>query len=101
MSNHPDTKFTAGVLEYRRPEAIPPRDKLLSHSPAMNHTFPAKVTAHVVTFANGHSRNILVAPSETFGKALARMGYSADDVKSVTLINAPLDYEPDYSIASR
>lgn len=68
---------------------------------AMNHVFPSKVTAHVTTFANGHSRNVLVSPSETFGKALVRMGYSPDDVKSVALINAPLDYEPDYSIASR
>lgn len=67
----------------------------------MQHIFPDKVTAHVCHLADGSQRTVLVSPTETFGKALARMGYSADDVESVTLINAPLNYEPDYSIASR
>lgn len=44
---------------------------------------------------------VLVTPSETFGKAIARLGIASEDIRSVEAENAPMHYEPDFSIASR
>ncbi len=67
----------------------------------MKHVFPDNITAHVLTLCNGSTRTVLVSPSETFGKALARLSIKEDDVKSVLLPSAPLTYEPDWSVGSR
>lgn len=55
---------------------------------------------HDVTFQDGSRLPVFVAPSETFGRALARLGFGANEVASVA-VSGPLNYEPDYAIASR
>jgi hypothetical protein len=66
------------------------------------HSFPSDYLNHSVTLKDGRGWNLLVAPSETFGKALARQGIPADEVASVELGNgAESSYEPDWSVASR
>lgn len=66
-----------------------------------SHCFPDKITAHKLTFNDGSRLTLLVPPSETYGKALARSGYKDEDVSCIELGDSPLSYEPDNSIASR
>jgi hypothetical protein len=67
----------------------------------MKHTFPDNITAHVCLMADMTQRTVLVSPSETFGKALVRLGIEQDDILSYEVSNAPLHYEPDLSVGSR
>ena len=67
----------------------------------MHNVFPDKITAHKLTFRDGSRLTLLVPPSETYGKALARSGYADADVVSIELPDSPLHYEPDNAIASR
>ena len=65
------------------------------------HSFPDKITEHIVTLTSGKKFQLYVSSFETFGRALARSGVSENEVTCVALSNAPIWYEPDYSIASR
>lgn len=65
------------------------------------HVFPDSVLLHVVTFNDRTRTTLGVAPSETFGHALRRAGFSPDDVSSVEVPDAPLSYEPDFASAVR
>ncbi len=66
-----------------------------------SHCFPDTITAHKLTFNDGSRITLLVAPTETYGKAMARAGYRDEDVSCIELEDSPLNYEPDNSIASR
>lgn len=67
----------------------------------MKNIFPDKITPHKLTFRDGSRLTLLVPPSETYGKALARSGYLDEDVVSIEIPDAPLHYEPDSTPASR
>lgn len=70
------------------------------NSRTSRYSFPSTTLRHDVTFIDGSHLPVFVAPSETFGKALSRLGFGANQVASVA-ISGPLNYEPDYAIASR
>lgn len=68
---------------------------------ARSHCFPDTVIRHVLVMLDWSVVYVLVTPSETFGKAIARLGIASEDIRSVEAENAPMHYEPDFSIASR
>lgn len=65
------------------------------------HVFPDAPLRHLVTFDDGTEMALYVSASETFGHALLRAGFRTDEVRSVSLEDAPLSYEPDFRSATR
>lgn len=62
-------------------------------------SFPGETLRHDVTFTDGSHLPVFVAANETFGKALARLGFKGEEVSAVA-VDGPKGYLPDYCVAS-